>query len=94
MYGRLSSLYGWKWQYSDKTLGPFVLEDIERYAGMITGWTPDGRKCTRPISEFDGLSRDGVEWHPMTDLLPLVPLETCGVQDRDLPLPVAFDEDP
>lgn len=94
MYGRLNAAYGWTWKYDDDTIGPFILEDVEQYAGMMTGFTPDGRKCARPRSEFEALSFDGHEWHPTADLLAQVPQETQSrVRIRDLRLPVAFDED-
>ena len=94
MYGRLNRTYGWVWQNDDGTLGPFILEDVERYAGMLTGFTPDGRKCARPLSEFEALSVNGEEWHPTADLLSQVPREgTSRVRVRDLSLPVALDQD-
>lgn len=93
MYARLSTAYGWTWQEPDGTQGPFVLGDVERYAGMITGFTRDGRKCARPLSEFDALSFDGKEWHPTADLLAQVPREGSSVRVRDLSLPVALDQD-
>jgi hypothetical protein len=94
VYARLNVAYGWTWLHQDGTQGPFVLEDVERYAGMLTGFTPDGRKCARPLSEFDLLSKDGEEWHPMVDLLALVPREdTSRVRVRDVSLPVALDQD-
>lgn len=96
MYGRLSQVYGWAWQHEDGTLGPFILYDVEKYAGMIAGYTPDGRKCARPSSEFDSLSHDGKTWHPTQTLLAQVPKENDApgkLRQRDLPLPLAFDED-
>lgn len=94
MYARLNASYGWTWKYEDKSIGPFILQDIERYAGMLSGWTFDGRKCARPLSEFEALSLDGEDWHPTASLLALVPQESNrGVPVQDLPLPVAFDED-
>lgn len=93
MYARLNRAYGWAWQYADGSLGPFVLEDVERYAGMLTGFTPDGRKCARPLSEFEALSDDGEEWHPTADLLAQVPREGSCVRVRDLSLPLALDQD-
>ncbi len=94
MYGRLNAAYGWTWRYDDNTIGPFVLQDVERYAGMLSGWTMDGRKCARPQSEFEALSTDGQEWFATADLLSQVPQETTSrVRIRDLPLQVALDED-
>ncbi len=93
MYGRLSATYGWTWRTGD-TIGAFVLRDIERYAGCITGWTETGRKCTRPLGEFEALSTDGIEWHPTADLLAQVPWESDSrVRTRDVPLPTTLDED-
>lgn len=95
MYARLTPTYGWTWKYDDGTIGPFILSEVERYAGMLSGWTPDGRKCARPQTEFDALSHDGKTWHPTRTLLAQVPQETTpNVRIRDLRLPVAFDEDP
>lgn len=94
MYARLSSAYGWAWQEPDGSRGPFILGDVERYAGMMTGFTRDGRKCARPLCEFDALSIDGEEWHPTADLLAYVPREGVSrVRVRDLSLPVALDKD-
>jgi hypothetical protein len=94
VYARLSPAYGWRWEEPDGTLGPFVLGDVERYAGMLTGFTPDGRKCARPQCEFDALSHDGEEWHPTAYLLAQVPREgSSRVRIRDLSLPVALDQD-
>lgn len=95
MYARLNAAYGWSWRHEDDTIGPFILHDVERYAGMVSGWTPDGRKCARPVSEVEALSLNGKVWQPTRDLLALVPWENHqrAVQERHLPLPVAFDED-
>lgn len=95
MYGRLNRTYGWTWQYEDGTFGPFILDDIEHYAGMIAGYTLNGRKCTRPVGEYEALSHDGIEWHPTRDLLVMVPREASAkrVRTTDLPLPVSLDED-
>lgn len=94
MLARLNVTYGWTWKHDDGTTGPFILADVERYAGMITGWTPDGRKCCRPLPEFEALSIDGQEWQPTADLLAQVPWETQSrVRIRDLPLPFPLDED-
>lgn len=89
MYGRLNGVYGWAWQYEDGSLGPFILHNVERYAGMITGFTTDGRKCTRPQSEFDALSHDGRDWRPLVELLAQVPEENHvqGKRVRDVQLP-------
>ena len=94
MYARLNPHHGWVWQESDGTKGPFILGDVERYAGMLSGFTPDGRKCARPLFEFDALSHDGEEWHPTADLIAQVPREgKSRVRVRDLSLPVALDQD-
>jgi hypothetical protein len=96
VYARLNVAYGWSWQYDDGTVGPFILQNVERYAGMVTGWTPDGRKCARPMSEVEALSTDGETWHPTSALLVHVPQEENSGRVRnirDVPLPVAFDED-
>lgn len=94
MYARLSPAFGWVWEEPDGTRGPFILGDVERYAGMLTGFTPDGRKCARPLPEFDSLSLDGEEWKPLSDLLALVPREgKSRVRVRDMSLPVALDQD-
>lgn len=69
MLARLSFVYGWRWKKDDGTWGPFILTDIERYAGMIAGRAPNGRICTRPISEYDAVSEDGIEWRPVKDLV-------------------------
>jgi hypothetical protein len=93
VYARLNRAYGWAWQDAEGNLSSFVLVDVERYAGMISGYTADGRKCARPLSEFDALSVDGENWQPLAILLALVPLEAKHVRVRDLPLQVAFDQD-
>lgn len=96
MYARLNVAYGWLWQYDDDTIGPFILHDVERYAGMVSGWTLDGRKCARPLSEIEALSTDGVTWQPTSSLLAQVPQEEHASRVRkirDVSLPVAFDED-
>ncbi len=94
MYARLNRAYGWTWQYEDGSWGPFILENVERYAGMLAGWTPNGRKCARPVSEFEALSHDGIDWYPTNDLISRVKEEGHRrVRFTDLSLPVAFDED-
>ncbi len=94
MYGKLNTAYGWAWKYEDNTLGPFILKGVERYAGMLTGYTPDGRKCARPLSEFEALSTNGEDWHPTATMLAQVPPEaTHNVRIRDVPLPIPLDED-
>lgn len=93
MYARLNLAYGWFWK-ENGFLVPFILTDAERYAGMLTGWNQDGRKCARPVNEVEALSLDGELWLPTKDLLAQVPWESRNnVRIRDLPLPVAFDED-
>jgi hypothetical protein len=94
MYAKLSEVYGWAWQYEDGTLGPFILHNVERYAGMIAGYTTDGRKCTRPRTEFDALSYDGRDWKPVHELLAELP-EEQNVRPRkvrDLQLPPEQDQ--
>lgn len=91
MYGRLNRAYGWAWEYEDGSLGPFILHEVERYAGMISGFTTDGRKCTRPQSEFDGLSHDGRTWFPVGELLSQMPTEAPHVRIDDVPLPPPRD---
>jgi hypothetical protein len=94
MYARLNLLYGWTWPAEDGSPGPFILDEIERYKGMICGFTPDGRKCTRPLMEFDALSQDGITWQPTKTLFSQVPLESyTRVRTRDLPLPISLDKD-
>ena len=93
MYGRLNRVYGWTWENEDGTRGPFILKDVEMYAGMMTGYTPDGRKCARPFSEFEALSVDGEDWQPTASLLSQVPQEGSCVRIRDLSLPMALDQD-
>lgn len=95
MYARLNGVYGWAWQHEDGTLGPFILHQVERYAGMLSGFTTDGRRCARPLSEFDALSHDGRSWQPVTELLALVPEEKPHVRSRklsDVQLPPGEDQ--
>ncbi len=89
MYARLNAIYGWTWLDENGIPGPFILENIEQYHGMITGYNTDGRKATRPATEFDALSHDGVTWHPVKDLLSQVPREgrSGRVRTRDVHLP-------
>lgn len=75
MHARLNPGFGWQWKNEDGSLGPFVLSDVERYAGMVSGKAPDGRKCARPLGEFDALSLDGVEWKPFFELRETIPWE-------------------
>lgn len=91
MYGRLNRVYGWAWKYEDGTLGPFVLFNLEQYAGMFVGYTPDGRRCCRPRTEFEALSHDGETWYPTPELLSQVPQESRSVRTNDVPLPEEFE---
>lgn len=93
MYARLNATFGWQWKYEDGSFGAFIIHSVERYHGMITGFTTDGRKVARPSTEFDALSLNGRDWFPTKELLSQVPQESHGkVQARDLPLPTPVDE--
>lgn len=87
MHARLNPNCGWRWQYDDGTMGHFVLTAVERYAGMLSGLDPSGRRTARPQIDFDALSHDGIEWHPFADLRELVPWEGSNVRVRNVPLP-------
>lgn len=87
MHGRLSTAYGWYWVTDGGIRGPFVLTDIHRYAGMVAGYNPEGRLCTRPLIEFDAFSLDGILWQPAGELRPLIPWEGNHVRERILRLP-------
>lgn len=87
MQARLNPGFGWQWKNEDGSLGPFVLSDVERYAGMVSGTAPDGRKCARPLGEFDALSIDGIEWKPFFELRETIPWEKAHVQEQVLHLP-------
>lgn len=87
MYARLNPALGWTWENEDGTRGFFILSDIERYAGMLAGMTPKGRACTRPMTEYDALSFDGIEWFPLAELKEQIPWERSSVRTTDVPLP-------
>ena len=87
MYARLNAGFGWRWENEDGSLGPFVLSSAMRYAGMVSGTRPDGRVCARPLSEFDALSIDGIEWQPFAVLRELIPWEATHVQQETVHLP-------
>lgn len=86
MLARLNSGFGWTWTNEDGSLSPFVLSDVERYAGMLSGKAPNGRICARPLGEFDALSMDGIEWKPFYELRETIPWEN-HVQEQVLHLP-------
>lgn len=75
MFARLSVTYGWVWVDERGARGPFIVSDIMRYAGMVTGRAPSGRIAARPLIEYDALSLDGQEWLPVADLRHLIPWE-------------------
>lgn len=64
-----------------------VISEISRYAGMLVGRTHDGREVARPIVDFESVSHDGIEWHPMPKLRHLIPWEDDDVPGHLLHLP-------
>lgn len=87
MYARLNPAYGWFWIGEDGTRSLFILSGVRRNAGMVSGITPDGRYCTRPLMEYDALSLDGETWRPFSELRPSIPWEEGYDVFRDVPLP-------
>lgn len=84
MYARLSSCY----VYTDESgvPGAFVVSNLIRYAGMLSGTSLDGRPVSRPLVEFDALSLDGTTWQPTHKLRHLIPWEGDRVP-KDLCMP-------
>lgn len=65
----------------------FVISDIRRYAGMLSGLTHDGRSISRPLIDFEAVSYDGIEWHPLPTLRHLIPWENDDVPEQYLSVP-------
>lgn len=73
MYARLSGAMGWQRVDSNGAVRPFVLSNVTRHQGMITGRSDDGRWMSRPAAEVDALSLDGEVWLPRPELFNEIP---------------------
>jgi hypothetical protein len=83
MWGRLNPLLGWQYRGLNGKLEPFILYDLRRNSGMLSGiGTHSGVLATRPLQDFDLLSIDGKYWRDRSHLLALVPQEACCAQRR------------